>query len=507
MQGANKLKRFTDAAGDQPTVATARLPQDLRVLGYLRCDADGLIVTVNATLVAWLGLREGESPIGRKLTSILSEESLWRQWMSQRKPVTCRVDLTCKDGSHLPVKAEVRSADAPAGLEVWMIEDFASEMIARVARLEASRTLTAGTVHDVNNVLTVLSGNLFLLTESARDQPKLYEQARRARNAASRGSTLLRELLTFNREPDGEAKAIRPGNHVLALKPLLLRTVRANGCDHELKLTVDRTAGSVVSSAAQFESAVINLVLNARDALKPCGKVHIRVCNVKLGADPAEELGVIAGDYVCVAVIDNGAGIPKKYLSRVTEPLFSTKPKDRGSGLGLSMVRHFVESGRGALSIDSVEGRGTRVRLWLPRTETLAETTANMTLPLSTLPGGDALLLLLSRDFDVRSSMQQILETLGYTVLVAESFEDVDRVLAGPAEPALLIGERSADALRTERRWIDAIRDAHPNVRHLALLQAGVSVNEAAPDADGHVYRPVSVPELAQTVRNVLEKS
>jgi signal transduction histidine kinase len=507
MVRASKLTRFTAAAGQKPTAATASAWPGAGIFGHVRCDGDGLIESANATLAAWLGLGMSESLIGKKLASMLCDGSLFQRWMSHRDALTCRFDLTNSNGRRVPVKAEVRPAEATGGLDVWMTEDLADEMIARVARLEAALTLTAGTVHDVNNVLTILSGNLFLLTESARHQPKLYEQARRARNAASRGSTLLRELLTFNRETDGEAKSISPGNHVAALKPLLLRTVRANGCEHELKVTIDRDAGSVITSAAQFESAVINLVINARDALKPRGKVHIRVCNATLGDDRAKALGVIAGDYVCVKVIDNGTGIPKKYLRRVTEPLFSTKPKDRGSGLGLSMVRHFVESGRGALSIDSIEGRGTRVRLWLPRTGKLAETTANMTLPLSTLPGGNERLLLLSRDFDVLSSMQQILETLGYTVLVAENVDEVDRVLAGSSGPALVISERSADAARIERPWIDGLKDAYPDMRHLALLQAGVAADEAAPDADGHLYRPVSVPELAQTVRNVLEKS
>jgi nitrogen-specific signal transduction histidine kinase len=386
-------------------------------------------------------------------------------------------------------------------------EDLAKEMIARVARLEASLTLTAGTVHDVNNVLTVLSGQLFLLTESARDQPELCEQARRARNAAARGSTLLRELLTYNREQDGDADCINPGNHVLALKPLLSRTVRASGVEHELTTRVDAHAGSVIASAARFESVVINLVINARDALDARGRIRIRVRNEQLTDDRAAKLGVSAGDYVCVSVVDNGSGISPEHLARVTEPMFSTKRKDRGSGLGLAMVQYFVESSRGALRIQSVPGRGTRVRLWLPCTERLAETTANMTLPLSTLPGGNEKLLLLSRDGDVRSSLQQILEALGYSVAVARGVDEVDRVLAGEPGPALIISERSADSLHSERRLFGELRDRYAGLRHIALLEAGSSAEDAAPDADDHLFRPVAVPELARTVRHVLEKA
>lgn len=377
------------------------------------------------------------------------------------------------------------------------------ELIARVARLEAALTLTAGTIHDVNNVLTVLAGNLFLLTENLRGNDKLYEQARRARNAAERGSTLLRELLTFDREADDADKSINPGNHVHALQPLLARTI---GSDHELKVAVDRKTGSVIASAAQFESALINLVINARDALPQHGRVEIRVRDARLDAGRAAALDIAAGDYVSVAVIDNGCGIPESILPRVTEPLFSTKPKDRGSGLGLAMVRRFAERAGGALQIESREGAGTTVTAWLPRTEQLAETTANMTLPLSTLPGGDERLLLVSRDRDARAAMQQILETLGYSVVVAGSLEGVDAVLAGGPPPAVIIGERSSPALRMEQRWLDSLREGNPALKHLALLQAGSDPRTEAPDADGHVYRPVTVVELAREVRKVLEE-
>lgn len=397
------------------------------------------------------------------------------------------------------------SPDSPSssGEEPTSPEQVNDALIARVARLEAALTLTAGTVHDVNNVLTVLAGNLFLLTENLRGDDKLYEQARRARNAAERGSTLLRELLTFDRDGDASTKAITPGNHVQSLEPLLARAI---GSDHQLKVIVDRKAGSVLASAAQLESVLINLVINARDALAEAGKVEIRVRDARVDGERAARLGLPQGDYVCIAVIDNGCGIPADILPRVTEPLFSTKPKDHGSGLGLAMVRRFAERSEGGLEIESREGQGTRVTVWLPRTEQLAETTANMTLPLSTLPGGEERLLLVSRDRDARMAMQQILETLGYSVVAASSLESVEALPAGTPRPALVISERSAAAERAERRWLDSLRENNPGLRHIALLQPGTDMGEEAPDADGYVYRPVTVVELARTVRLVLEK-
>jgi signal transduction histidine kinase/CheY-like chemotaxis protein len=395
------------------------------------------------------------------------------------------------------------SVDAGRSPQPGTLQEINDQLISRVARLEAALTLTAGTVHDVNNVLTVLAGNLFLLTESARGQEKLYEQARRARNAAERGSTLLRELLTFDRDGDSEPKAICPDNHVFALQPLLARAI---GADKELAISVDRKAGSVIASAAQFESVLINLVINARDALNESGKVTIRVRDARIDFDQAVALQLVPGDYVCVSVSDNGHGIPEEILHRVTEPLFSTKPADQGSGLGLAMVKRFAEQAGGALQIESQVGKGTTMTIWLPRTNLLAETTANMTLPLSTLPGGDERLLLVSRDRDVRIAMQQILETLGYSVSVAENLEGVDRLRPGATPLSLVISERSAAAVRTEQRWLDSLRESNATLKHIALLQGGTDATLEAPDADGYVYRPVTIAELARTVRKVLEK-
>lgn len=386
--------------------------------------------------------------------------------------------------------------------DTWMSEDLRHSLVQRIARLEAALALTAGTVHDVNNVLTVLSGNLFLLTESTRDQPELYEQARRARNAAERGSTLLRELLTYGRDADDETRAINPADHVAALRPLLARAI---GGDHELTIDVDHAAGSVDASAAQFESVLINLAINARDALGRGGKVRISVQRSEMDGRQAAPRSLASGSYVCIEVADNGCGIPDEHLARVTEPLFSTKPPDRGSGLGLSMVKRFAEKSDGALVIHSAVGRGTRVQIWLPRSGRLAETTANMTLPLSTLPGGDESIVLVSRDPDVRASLQQILEALGYSVRVAEHPEQVEPLFAQAPAPALLIAERSADAVNVERRWLQALREVNGRLRHVALLQPGADPEQAAADADSYLYRPVNVLALAKKVRSVLE--
>jgi two-component system cell cycle sensor histidine kinase/response regulator CckA len=155
-------------------------------------------------------------------------------------------------------------------------EELLDTTLARVARLEAVLAITGGSVHDVNNLLTILAGDLYLLTESVRHETTLFEKVRSARNTVERASTLMRELLAFARNPVHEPPTICPANHVLALEPLLRRSFSSGQA-----LSVGHSEGpwSVAASAAQFESAVANLVLNARDALRPNGCVRVSVQN------------------------------------------------------------------------------------------------------------------------------------------------------------------------------------------------------------------------------------
>lgn len=478
-------------------------PVETSLLGYARCNTAGLIQHANATLASWLGAASAGSLKGRSLESFVHDTTAWQQWWRSTARAIVSFDLLNSDGQRKSVKIERSDSGADDHIDLWLAHDIEAAMISRIARLEAALTLTSGTVHDVNNVLTVLSGNLFLLTDGVRGNDKLYEQARRSRNAAERGATLLRELLTFSREVDSDTATISSGNHVFALEPLLTRAV---GSDRELRILVDNDAGAVIASAAQFESALINLVINARDALGKEGKILIQVSNKTLDAEGAASLRLDAGEFVCIKVADNGSGIPEKYLQKVLQPLFTTKPNGRGSGLGLAMVRRFAEEHHGALQLDSIEGRGTQVRIWLPRTDQLAETTANMTLPLSTLPGGDERVLLVSRDSDVRASMQQILEALGYTVLTIDTLENVANDPAEAGAPEVVICERSEKAERAERNWLDSLRESGRAVPQIALLQAGSDPERVAPDADAYIFRPVAVLELARTVRRALEK-
>lgn len=390
---------------------------------------------------------------------------------------------------------------APAARSDKALTALLDRALARVGRLEAVMAVSGGTLHDVNNLLTVLSGNLYLLTEAVRNDPGLYDKGRRARNATERASALIREVLTFARDPEQKSSSICPANHVLALEPLLRRAIDKR---HDFTIVHSPDPWSVLASPAQLESAVTNLVLNARDALTNDGRIRIRIENRTIDAAAAKSLQARAGDFVVVCVEDTGVGIPESRLAHVTKALYTDKPSGQGSGLGLAMVKRFAAACEGRLLIESKEGVGTAVSIWLPRCDRPPELTANMTLPLSTLASGDETLLLLLKDEEVRSAIQQILEALGYTVVLANGWSEAADLCAAGQPIAVVVCERSTGDQPLVERSMAALRKLRPAVRQLAVLTPGIPKSVAAPDADASLYRPIAVLDLARAVRAAL---
>ena len=376
------------------------------------------------------------------------------------------------------------------------------EALARISRLEAALAVTGGTIHDVNNLLTVLSGNLFILTESVREDEKLYGKVRAARNTAEKCGALMRELLTFARNADKGEQVICPANHLESMEPLLSRSI---GARHTLNVHVPKDPWSVDASAVQYESAVTNLVINARDALHDVGTINVSADNVAVTEKMAEELGITNGDYVCTRVVDNGSGIPRKYLHRVIEPMFTTKGSSRGTGLGLSMVQRFAVKNRGVIRIRSREKAGTEVQIWLPKSTKEAEVTANMTLPLTTLKGGDEPVILVSLDEAVRTAIRDILEALGYTVILAALGQPIYRNPKVDLAESILVCERTVENRASEEGWIELLRKNFPDIKHVAVLTADACPEEVAPNADSYLRRPIAVMQLADAMRNAVE--
>lgn len=237
-------------------------------------------------------------------------------------------------------------------------------------KMEAVGRLTGGIAHDFNNLLSVIVGNMQLLARSLRESPRLLRQSETALKAAMRGAELTRRLLAFARQQVLEPKIVDPNEMIGGMYELLRRTLTG---DVEIQQQLAADAWSAKVDPGQLENAVLNLVINARDAMPDGGLIKIVTRNVTIGAPQAHDEAMAPGEYAVIDVADTGAGMTPDIVKRAIEPFFTTKDVGKGSGLGLSMVYGFVRQSGGYVHITSAPGRGTTVHLYFPRTQSRAE--------------------------------------------------------------------------------------------------------------------------------------
>ncbi len=314
----------------------------------------------------------------------------------------------------------------------------AQAVLLRTQKMEALGQLTSGLSHDFNNILTVVIGHLELLHAQRPDDPLTPSLLAPALDAARRGAELLKGLLSFARQQPLRAMAVEIG----ALLQSVQRLVRhALPDSFALVLAAPAEPVHALVDAHQLENALLNLILNARDATHACGQVLLRARAQQLDAPMAARLQVPIGDYVLLEAVDNGGGMDAATLARVFEPFFTTKPAGSGTGLGLAMVYGFVRQSGGAIQIDSQPGTGTQVSLWLPATEGLLATEPDH--PLSAHPPASprGLALLVEDDAEVRRVMRHHLRELGYTVLEADNGTEALAMLTQVPDIVLLLSD------------------------------------------------------------------
>ncbi len=277
-------------------------------------------------------------------------------------------------------------------------------------KLEALGTLAGGIAHDFNNLLAAILGNLEL-AERRIDQPeRLARHLSAAGEAAGRGSAITRRLLSFSRQRDLAAEVFQPDEAIRAVEDLIVRTAAGR-----VRLAFDFAAPSwsVRTDPGQFELALVNLAINARDAMAGDGVVGIATRNI---ADVTGMVPGLSGPHVRVSVSDTGTGIDEAVRKRVFEPFFTTKAQGVGTGLGLPMVRAMTQAAGGEVTIDSVVGEGTTIHLWLPRTD--PEPGIVATDPLVADASRPLRLLVVEDDAEVRSVVVGHLEAAGHAVTV-----------------------------------------------------------------------------------------
>jgi len=320
--------------------------------------------------------------------------------------------------------------------------------------MEAVGQLTGGVAHDFNNLLAVIMGNAELLAESSANPAGLLANISRS---AQRGAELTQRLLAFSRKTPLHPQPVDMPDLVAHMRNLLQRTL---GETIEISTDVAPSLWRAQADPGQVENALLNLAINARDAMPDGGKLTITCANEALGESfAAENIEVVAGDYVVLAVTDDGTGMSEDVLGHAFEPFYTTKGLGEGSGLGLSMVYGFAKQSGGHVVIHSEEGKGTTVNLYLPRAsvEPLAQAdTGNGEVPM----GRGETILVVEDDPDVRSLVEAMVGSLGYRVITASTAaegrsaldsQDIDLVLSDVVLPGGVNGPAFAQEARDLR--------------------------------------------------------
>ena len=313
--------------------------------------------------------------------------------------------------------------------------DELNQKLTQSQKMEAMGQLTGGVAHDFNNLLTVILGNAEHLAEKLAAHKELHGIAESIATAAERGSDLTRSLLAFARKQPLMPRDIDIGQKIIGMEQLLRRTL---GEHIECEFHLDENLWQASVDPGQLASALLNLVLNARDAMPSGGKLTVEVQNTSLDESDVDVNGEARpGDYVMVAATDTGTGMTAEVAGRAFEPFFTTKEVGKGTGLGLSMVYGFAQQSGGSMQIRSEPGHGTAVKLFFPRVGTPKATAAPSAGQQAT-PTGSETILVVEDDDMVRGYVEGELKALGYRVIVTRDAPAALAILRGPEQIHLL---------------------------------------------------------------------
>jgi CheY-like chemotaxis protein len=304
--------------------------------------------------------------------------------------------------------------------------------------MEAVGELSSGIAHDFNNLLTVVLGNLVPLRERMDEHALVRDYLDPAITAAHRGADLTQRLLSFARRQELEPRPVDIEDLVGGIVRLFRRSLPS---DIEIATSTRGEPYPALVDPHQLENALLNLALNARDAMPRGGRLKFETTFVRLSAADAARHGVEPGDFARISIEDSGSGMDEQTRARVFEPFFTTKDAGRGSGLGLSMVYGFVKQSHGAISIDSGPGRGTRVEILLPRAPG-TDAPPDKTSPDDEVRvSGDELVLLVEDDADVRVVIRRQLIDLGYRLVEAANARDALELIESVEEFTTLVSD------------------------------------------------------------------
>ncbi|HEY9211365.1 MAG TPA: PAS domain S-box protein, partial [Ancylobacter sp.] len=481
-------------------------------------DFQGRVVAVNPAWTLLLGWTEAEL-LGRSFLDMIHPDDhsatlneMARLGQGER---TFRFEnrFLRKDGSYcllswtaVPDEHFIHSIgrDMTAEREAADVLRQTEVALQQAQKMETLGQLTGGVAHDFNNLLQVIGGNLQLLSKFVAGNEKAELRIASAMAGVSRGAKLASQLLAFGRRQPLEPKVVNIGRFISGLEDMLRRTL---GETIDVETIISGGLWNSFVDPTQIENAVLNLAINARDAMNEHGKLTIEVGNAFL--DEAYAIGhedVVPGQYVVLAVSDTGTGMTPEVMERVFEPFFSTKPEGKGTGLGLSMVYGFVKQSGGHVKIYSEVGFGTTVKMYLPRALQGEEPVASAVTGRTT--GGTETILVAEDDEEVRNTVVATLTDLGYRVLKAKDAQGALNIVESGAAINLLFTDvvmpgtlRSPELARRARERLPGLAVLFTSgytenaIVHGGRLDAGVDL----------LGKPYSRESLARKIRQMLE--
>ena len=482
---------------------------------------DRILRTTNATAAKLFGYSEQEfpgMPASRLYATPADEEDIAKAWpVWEQQDTKSPVVVTCrrKDGTTFPAMASgsvVRDSSGTIISRVGLIRDVTDDIkrqraLTQAQRMEAYGQLTGGVAHDFNNLLTVITGNQELLEMRLRD-PKDLALLKRSQEAAEMGARLTARLLTFARRRQLEPTLLRLNEQIAGMVELLKRSI---GEQVRLKTTLAPDIWAVRADASEIENAILNLAINARDAMPKGGTLAITTANRTIGVgDDALELKLPPGDYVCISVTDTGNGMTPYVLQRAMEPFFTTKGPGKGTGLGLSTIYGFVQQSGGTMTIASEAGQGTAIEIYLPRAlieagEAATERTAS-SVPLAR---GETILVVEDND-GVREVTSKRLAELGYRVITLDTARlAIERLRSEETKVNLVFSDIVMPGGMSGYDLAGWIAEHRPHIK--CLLTSGYP-DEIARTQSGDLRsirllrKPYTRRDMAETLREILDQ-
>jgi two-component system, cell cycle sensor histidine kinase and response regulator CckA len=486
--------------------------------GVYRGTADGSILMANAAMARMLGYESEKELLALNLAVDVFQpgeysERLFHQPGSLKAFAHMETHWKHKDGKVVTVELSGRPVTGDDGKPLYfevIVEDVSrqrgvEQRLRHVQKMEAIGRLAGGIAHDFNNVLGVIAGYSEMLLDKLGADAHLSALVTHVLKATERGASLTRQLLAFSRQQVLEPRVLNIQQHIRSIEDLLRRVL-----GEDVRLTVDAGDSPVHLRAdpAQLEQVIMNLVVNARDAMPNGGNLTIEISRACLDADYCKHApDTRPGSYVCIAVTDTGCGMSSEVLSRVFEPFFTTKESGKGTGLGLATVYGIVKQSGGNITVYSEAGHGTTFKVYLPLSEEAAAKSEVLSLE-SVVPHGTETILYVEDEDSLREVTREYLGNKGYTVLTASEPEQAIAV-AGNGNPCI-------DLLLTDVilpgssgvRLAQRLAAIHPSLR---ILYVSGYTADAIVHHGGHepnfafFTKPFSLPALARKIRSILD--